>query len=173
MNAAIAGALLVLGACGDRASGDWVPEDIDEQQAIDRIGAAGYAKLCSSFDSYVRDKYRSNRLIQAACIAHALETTSDAAACGQAVDDCLDDLPPVVESQLSQILAQAGCSAVGITQTGCSSPVSALTTCLDDLGERLDTVQLSLTCAAFGSPVPPDWWRITPPASCTSLATDC
>lgn len=164
---------LSLAACGDGGDGDWVPADIDEAQTLDRLGAAGYARLCSAFDGYVRDTYRSNTLIRAACTAHALETTPDAAACGAALDACLDDLPPVVEDQLASILAQADCSAVDLMQNGCSSPVSALTTCLDDLGTQLDQIELSVTCAAFGSPVPPSWWRISPPASCSSLGASC
>ncbi len=162
-----------LTACGGSGSGGWVPADIDEQQTLDRLGAAGYTKLCSAFDDYVRDTYRSNRLVQAACTAHALQTTEDAAACGAAVDACLDDLPPVVEQQLDMILGQAGCSAIQVMQNGCASPISRLTTCLDDLGARVDQVQLSLTCAAVGSPVPQDWWQVTPPSSCTALTADC
>src|SRR5687767_7957685 len=111
--------------------------------------------------------YRSNRLIQAACTAEALETSADAVACGAAVDDCLNELPPVVETQLQMILDQAGCPALGIEQAGCTSPVSALTDCLDALGAQLETVDLALTCAAFGSPVPPDWWMIETPESAT------
>lgn len=165
--------LVILIAACKSGSGDWVPDDIDEQETIDKLGAAGYAKLCSSFDDYVRDMYRSNLLVRAACTAHALETTANATECGEAVDACLDDLPPVVESQLMSILAQASCPAVEIAQGGCSSPVSALTTCLDDLGAQLDTIKLSVTCAAFGSPVPPDWWQISPPSSCSALASGC
>ena len=163
----------VLAACGGGGDGEWVPPDVDKDETIDKLGAAGYAKLCSEFDSYVRDMYRSNKLIQAACTVHALETTTNATECGDALAACLDDLPPAVESSLMSILAQASCTNVGVMQSGCTSPVSALTTCLDDLGAQLDTLQLSATCAAFGSPVPPSWWRISPPASCSSLASGC
>jgi hypothetical protein len=168
-------ALLVLVACGSSRSSveDWVPPDIDTDQTVDRLGAAGFAKLCGAFEDYVRDTYRSNRLIQAACTAEALQTTTDAISCGESVDACLDALPPVVESQLQQVLAQAGCSALGIAQGGCASKVSALTACLDALGAQLDTVELALTCAAFGSPVPDDWWMIDPPAECTAIASSC
>lgn len=162
-----------LTACGGSGGGDWVPADIDEQQTLDRLGAAGYAKLCAAFDDDVRDTYRSNRLVQAACTAHALQTTEDAIACGADVDACLDDLPPVVEQQLDMILGQAGCSAVQVMQSGCASPVSRLTTCLDDLGAQDDQIELSFTFAAVGSPVPSDWWQVTPPSSCTTLTADC
>jgi hypothetical protein len=165
--------IVALAACSSSASDDWVPPDIDEAQTLDRLGTAGYQRLCVAFDDYVRDEYRSNRLIQAACTVHALDTTTDAIACGQAVDACLDDLPPVVESSLEMILDQAGCSAVAASPTGCASPVSALTECLDALGSQLDQIELSITCAAFGSPVPADWWRISPPSACTAIATGC
>lgn len=164
---------LVFAGCAGHSSDDWVPSEIDEQQTLDRLGSAGYAKLCSAFDDYVHDQYRSNYLIKAACTAHALQTTDNATACGAAVDACLDDLPAPVEAQLEQILAQADCTAVSASPGGCSSPVSALTGCLDALGSQLDQIQFSLTCAAFGSPVPADWWRIRPPAACTALAESC
>lgn len=165
-------ALIGIAGCPS-SSDDWVPSDIDEQQTLDRLGAAGYQRLCGAFDDFVRDQYRSSYLIQAACTAHALQTTDSATACGAAVDACLDDLPAPVEAQLTQILAQADCSAAGVSAAGCSSPVSALTECLDALGSQIDQLQFSLTCAAFGSVVPADWWRISPPAACSTLAERC
>lgn len=164
--------VLALSAC-KTASEDWVPSDIDESQTIDRLGAAGYAKLCSSFDDFVRDQYRTNLLVRAACTAHALQSTETTAECADSIDACVNDIPSVVETQLEMILAQADCAAVGVMTNGCSSPVSALTTCLDDLGAQLDNIKLQLTCAALGSTVPQDWWRISPPASCTALASGC
>lgn len=166
---------MLLVACGGTKSTveEWVPDDIDTDQTVDRLGAAGFGKLCGAFDEYVRDMYRSNRLIQAACTAEALQTTANATECGAAVDACLNDLPPVVETQLDQILDQAGCPALGIEQAGCTSTVSALTGCLDALGAQLDTVELSLTCAAFGSPVPADWWMIEPPEECYAIVRGC
>jgi len=162
---------LALAAC--KTSGDWVPADVDESETIDALGAAGYAKVCSAFDDFVRDQYRTNILIRAACTAQALQSTETTAACADYIDDCVNDIPAVVESQLSSILAQASCPAVGVMTNGCSSPVSALTTCLDDLGAQLDNIKLQLTCAALGSPVPSDWYKISPPSSCTALASGC
>ena len=150
-----------------------MPDDIDTQQTVDRLGAAGFAKVCGAFEDYVRDMYRSNRLIQAACTAEALQSSTDAVACGTAVDACLNDLPPVVETQLQMILDQAGCPALGIEQAGCTSSVSALTGCLDALGAKLDTVDLALTCAAFGSPVPDNWWVIETPEECYAIVRGC
>ena len=165
--------VFAIGCSGGGGSGDWVPPDIDEQQTLDRLGSAGYAKLCSAFSDYVHDKYRSNYLVKAACTAHSLETTADAIACGEELDKCLDTLPPVVDQQLSSILAQASCTTAGIDPATCGSKVSALTACLDALGEKVDQLELSLTCAAFGSPVPDDWWRIPEPAECSALRAGC
>jgi hypothetical protein len=166
-------ALLVLVGCNSGGSSDWVPEDIDEQQTLDRLGAAGYARLCSAFSDFVHDQYRSQLLVKAACTAHALQTTDDAVMCGEELDMCLDTLPPVVQQQLDMILAQASCSAVGIDATTCSSKVAMMKACLDALGEKVDELMLSLTCAAFGSPVPQDWWRIEEPAECAALRSGC
>jgi hypothetical protein len=159
--------------CQSGSSSDWVPPDIDEQQTLDRLGSAGYAKLCSAFSDYVHDQYRSSYLVKAACTAHALQTTSDAVACGEELEACLSTLPPVVDQQLDSILAQASCSAAAIDPALCTSKVSALTACLDALGEQVDEIEMSLTCAAFGSPVPEDWWQIDEPAACTALRTGC
>jgi hypothetical protein len=164
--------LFVVG-CGSSSQDDWVPPDIDEQQTLDRLGSAGYAKLCSAFSDYVHDKYRSDYLVKAACTAHALETTSDAVECGEALDMCLGTLPPVVDQQLDSILAQASCTAAAIDPATCSSKVSALTACLDAISARMDQIELSLTCAAFGSPVPDDWWRVEEPAECVALRSGC
>jgi len=165
--------LAVLAGCQSGGSHDWVPPDIDEQQTLDRLGSAGYANRCSAFSDNVHDQYRSNYLVKAACTAHALQNTSDAVMCGDELNECLDTLPPVVDSQLNQILAQASCPAAGIDPAQCSSKVSALTACLDALGEKIDAIELSLTCAAFGSPVPPSWWMIDEPSECVALRQGC
>ncbi len=165
--------LSLLAACGATSGGDWVPSDIDEQQTLDTIGSAGYSRLCSAFEDYVHDQYRSSYLVKAACTAHALNTTSDAVACGEALDDCLDTLPPAVDSELDSILAQASCSRVSITATGCAARVLEVKACLDALGEKLDEIELSATCAAVGSPVPSSWWMISTPNECMSLSTEC
>jgi len=168
---AVFGVFLI--GCQSGSSDDWVPPDIDEQQTLDRLGSAGYAKLCSAFSDYVHDQYRSSYLVKAACTAHALETTTDAVACGEELEMCLDTLPPVVDQQLNSILAQASCSAVGIDPTTCSNKVLALKACLDAMGEKVDELELSLTCAAFGSPVPETWWMIDEPAECAALRSGC
>ena len=168
----IAYLLVVVAACGSSAT-DWLPSDIDRGQTLDRLGTAGYSRMCQAFEDFVRDEYASSYLVQAACTANALQTTSDAAACGESVDACLDTLPPVVEDQLQTILAQASCSKLELSVTGCAATVLDMKHCLDALSEKLDTIELSATCAAFGSPVPSDWWMISLPAECTSITTDC
>jgi hypothetical protein len=152
---------------------DWLPSDVDVDATVDTLGAAGFAKVCGAFEDYVRDMFRSNRLIQLACTAEALETTADAAACAESIDACVEMLPPAVESQLDAILDQAGCSALAIEQAGCPSKVSQLKGCLDAMSAQLGLIKLELTCAAIGSPVPEDWWMIEPPAACTQITTDC
>lgn len=166
-------ALLFVVACTSNAKNDWVPSDVDRDQALSALGAAGYARLCSAFEDYVHDQYRSSYLVKAACTAHALQTTQDAVMCGEAVDMCLDTLPPVVDEQLQRVLAQASCTAVAIDPATCASPVSALTACLDALGDKVDHIEFGLTCAAFGSPVPENWWMIQTPAECAALAEGC
>lgn len=166
-------ALVLAAACNGGTSGVWVPADIDERQTLMQVGNAGYTRLCAAFEDYVHDQYRSSYLIKAACTAHAIETTTDAIACGAAVDDCLDSLPPVVQTQLDQILAQASCTKVAIDASTCPSTVSRLKACLDALGDKLDELELAATCAAAGSPVPDGWWMIAEPAECASLQADC
>jgi hypothetical protein len=165
--------VILFAACKPGGSGDWVPDDIDEEATLDAIGAAGYGRVCAAFSDFVHDQYRSNYLVQAVCTAHGIRTSTDAGACAEAIDACLDTLPPSVESELDAILNQASCPTVGITPDGCSSTVSELTSCLDDLGGSLETLQFGLTCAAAGQPVPSDWWRIVIPSSCQSLQASC
>jgi hypothetical protein len=172
------GSAFTLLGCSSSPGGDddpqsWVPSDIDQQATLDAIGAAGYAKVCGAFSDYVHDTYRSQLLVKAACTAHALQTTTDAVTCGAELDACLDTLPPVVDQQLQQILAQASCAAIGLEPDGCPSTVTALKGCLDALGDLVEQVELSATCAAFGSPVPADWWMVGEPAACATLRNGC
>jgi hypothetical protein len=159
-------------ACKGGAS-DWVPDDIDEEATLDTVGAAGLGRVCSAFSDFVHDQYRSSYLVQAVCTAHGIRTTTDAIACADAIDECLDTLPPSVEAELDSILNQASCPTVGVTAEGCSSTVSELTSCLDELGSGLDTLQFTLTCAAAGQPVPSNWWQLVVPSSCQALQTSC
>jgi hypothetical protein len=152
---------------------EWLPLDIDATQALDRIGDDAYQTLCNSFDGYVHDIYRSKLLIKAACTAHALQTTNDATSCAAETEQCLDTLPPVVEEQLGRLVKQAGCGPAHVSTAKCRSPVSELIRCLRDLRGIVDSTGKELTCAAFGSPLPADWWHVSTPESCVALATAC
>jgi hypothetical protein len=152
---------------------DWVPEHIDLDATVATIGDAAYGELCNAFENYVRETYASNHLIQLVCTADAIETTSDAVACANQADACLDTLPAPVEAELQMILDQAGCNALAINQNACVAKVKELKACLDALGDEVGTLELGLTCAAFGEPVPDDWWMIPPPDECTTNTTEC
>jgi len=152
---------------------EWMPLDIDPTQMLDRIGDDGFQTLCRSFDGYVHDIYRSKLLIKAACTAHGIQTTSNASECAASTKECLDTLPPVVEEQLDRIVQQVGCGNALESQSKCRSPVSELIHCLRDLRAIVDNTGKELTCAAFGSPLPGDWWRVSTPQSCIALATSC
>lgn len=151
----------------------WIPYDVDPTESIERLGDDGYKMLCRSFDGYVRDIYRSELLVKAACTAHALQTTANASECATATESCLGTMPPVVEEQLDRIVEQAGCSDAFLPQTKCRSPVHELLRCLKDLRAGVDHVGQTLTCAAFGSPPTGEWWHIETPQSCIALATSC
>lgn len=152
---------------------EWVPDNISLDATLDQIGAAAFGQLCKAFEDYVRDTYRSNHLIQLVCTADAIETTTDAVACANQADACLDTLPPPLEAELQMILDQAGCTALAINQNGCVKTVKEIKGCLDALGDEVGTIELGLTCAAFGQPVPDDWWMIPPPTECTSITNAC
>jgi len=176
MSRSIGVLLLTLGVAGcitEERARSWVPPDIDETLTLASIGEAAHSMMCDAFSGHVHDLYGSQLLVEAACTAHALQTTANSTECAQVVEQCLDTLPPPVEGQLQRILDQASCEATGVPESGCDSSVSELIDCLDELGGMLDQVELKVTCAAFGSPVPSDWWRISPPPSCVALATRC
>lgn len=159
-------------ACSE-SSDRWVPADIDTSTTVENLGTAGYGRVCSAFADYVRDMYRSDKLVQAACIARALETTGDAASCGDYVARCVDAIPPEVEALIAKALASASCTTLDIDPTACGVSVSTLTSCLDALGTQFDRAQYGLSCAAFGSPVPSDWYEVALPASCSRLISQC
>jgi len=146
----------------------WIPLDLDESELVQSLGEFGHDQLCNAFEGYVHGQYRSVLLVEAACTAHALQTTKNATECAAAVDTCLQTLPAPVEDQLQRILEQADCNRASSGADGCG--ISDLITCLGDLGDAVTNVKLTVTCAAFGSPVPPNWWRIAPPESCLDLA---
>jgi hypothetical protein len=166
---------LSLAACGSNTPdpSDWFPEDIDQDATLDALGDAGLGQVCSAFSDFVHDQYRSNYLVQAVCTAHAIRTTTDAIACADATEACLDELPPAVDAELDAILDQASCPALGVEAEGCPSTVSALKACLDALGSSITRLQFTLTCAAAGEPIPENWSELVIPASCMALQDGC
>jgi hypothetical protein len=163
----------VLGACISAPDESWVPQEVDVADALKHVGQRAYSMMCDELDDRVHDLYSSQLLVQAACTAHALSTTQDATACAQATSECLETLPPPVEAQLQTIREQVSCGSLPVSVSECPSPVSELVACIDDLRDRVEQTTLTVTCAAFGSPVPPDWWRVSLPTSCLDLVRRC
>jgi hypothetical protein len=163
-------ALLLLTGC---STTEWMPSDVDRNETMSALGSAGYSKVCSAFEGYIRDQYSSSHLIQAVCLAHGVQTTETAVACGDAVQACTTTLPPAAESTLNSILAQARCSTASINPVGCAATVAQLEDCLDALEDKLDALKFGLTCAAVGQTVEADWWRISLPAACQSIKQLC
>lgn len=161
--------LLLLGCSTSR----WMPSDIEQDQQLQALGEAGYQRLCSAFEGYVRDEYEASHLIQALCLAHGIQTTGTASACGDAVNACTDHLPPSAEATLQEILAQASCETVGVAPVGCAATVADIKACLDGLEDQLDEVKFSLVCTAAGQSFDPAWWHIDLPQPCLALRTIC
>jgi hypothetical protein len=167
---AIAAALA--GACG-AGSGDWFPSDVDEDATIDRAGDAAVAKVCSAFEDFLYDQYRGSLLVEVACTARGIEQTTDSAACGDFVQDCIDNPPAEVDSTVSSILAQSGCSAVMYESMGCSKTISDLKACLDAIDAEVASLKYDVVCAAAGQPLPPNALTIETPAVCLEIENEC
>jgi hypothetical protein len=67
---------LLLCAC----STGWLPPDVENDEQLQELGAAGYQRVCDAFESYIRDEYQSSHIIQAVCLAHGIQTTDSAMA---------------------------------------------------------------------------------------------
>lgn len=165
--------LLLVGACVSEPTESWLPQEVAVTDALEHVGDKAYSMVCDQFASHVHGLYSSQLLVQAACTAHAVTSTGNAIECEQATESCLDTLPPPVEAQLESILAQASCEHAGIQRAGCPAPLSALIACLDELSGELDKIEMTATCAAFGSKPPANWWHVVQPAACVDLATRC
>jgi len=160
---------LLLGCSGS----NWVPQDLEEDEELQAVGAAGYQRLCSAFEGYIRDEYEASHVIQAVCLAHGIQTTTTASACGDAVNACTDNLPPSAEATLQEILAQASCNTLGVDPVGCAATVADAKACLDGLEDQLDEVKFSLVCTAAGETFDDAWWHIDLPPQCQALRTLC
>lgn len=163
--------VVVLSACSGQQS--WVPADVDTSTTVDRLGAAGYSKLCSAFADHVRDTYRSDLLVRAACTAYALDSTTDAVMCGEVAQACTNNVPAPVETLIGRALSEAGCSTLAVEPATCAVSVSTFTACLDAMGDQVGEAQYSLACTGFGSPVPPDWYALELPSACKAIIDQC
>ncbi len=166
-------ALLATPACGGGGGGGWLPDDLESSQTLDDIGDAGYQRLCSAFDDWAHDQYRSDYLVQAVCTAQGIQNTDTASACGDYVQTCIDSPPAEAEAMLDQIMSQAGCSAVAVEPSGCTATVGQVQECLDMLGAEIEAIQFTLTCAAAGQTLDPGWWQIQTPPVCTEIGSLC
>jgi hypothetical protein len=164
---------LANGGCVGDPHESWLPSEIEVADTLEKVGHFAYSTMCNELENRVHDLYTEQPLVQAACTAYALRTTRNAAECAQVTDDCLTDLPPPVEAELDTILAQASCASTGVSAAECKSPVFELVDCLEGLWDQVEGIRLEATCAAFGSPVSRNWWRITIPTACSELATRC
>ncbi len=165
--------MIQLGCGDDGGTSSKFPDDIDTNLTLDDVGASGLNKICNTFEDWVRDMYSGSLFVQAACTAAAVDSTDTAEACGDELQSCLDSPPPEVESLITSIRDQAGCSTISVEATGCSATVGQIEACLDDLAAAVDNVQFTLTCAAAGQPIDDNWWVIDIPASCSDIETSC
>ena len=159
-------------ACG--GSSDWFPSDVEEDATLSAAGDAAAAKVCDAFEDYLLDQYRGSLFVRVACTALGIENTDTAAACGDFVDDCINNPPEQVQSTVSSIVASAGCSAVAdYESTGCSKTISDLRACLDAVEREVTELEYTITCALAGQPLPAGSLTIDQPAECASIENAC
>ncbi len=159
-------------ACG--GAGDWFPSDVDERATLAAAGDAAAAKVCSAFEDYLLDQYRGSLFVRIACTALGVEHSETAAACGDYVDDCINNPPAEVQSAVASIVASAGCSAVAdYESSGCSKTISDLRACLDAVEREVTELEYTITCALAGQPLPPGSLTIDQPAECASIENAC
>ncbi|MDX2093363.1 MAG: hypothetical protein SFX73_36300 [Kofleriaceae bacterium] len=165
--------LLLSSACVADAADEWIPTEVDQDALMDKVSDKTVKLVCSRFESSVHRLYRTPLLVKAACTAHALQSSRDVEECATLTDQCMNTLPAVVDEQLNYMLEQAGCGDIQPDHKGCRSTVSELIACLGDLGDEVSQIKLEATCAAFGSRIPEDWWKVSPPVSCVDVFTRC
>ena len=149
------------------------PSDIDSGLTLDHVGEAGLREVCSTFETWLLDQYRSSHLTQLGCLARAVENTNDAVACGEQLKMCIDNPPAEIGVLVQDVIDQAGCGAFTVSASGCEATVSQVYVCLEALADEVDRVQHSVTCAAVGEPLPSDWWRLSLPGACSTLEAEC
>jgi hypothetical protein len=159
-------------ACG--AGSDWFPSDVEENATLAAAGDAAATKVCSAFEDYLLDQYRGSLLVRVACTAMGVQNTETSAACGDYVDDCINNPPSEVTSTVSTIVASAGCGAVAdYESSGCSKTISDLRACLDAVEREVTELEYTITCALAGQPLPAGSLTIDQPAECASIENAC
>lgn len=165
---------LSIGAAACDSAGDWFPSDVDQDATLAAAGDAAAAKVCSAFEDYLLDQYRGSLFVRVACTALGVENTETAAACGDYVDDCINNPPAEVQSAVASIVASAGCSAVAdYASSGCSKTISDLRACLDAVEREVTELEYTITCALAGQSLPPGSLTIDQPAECASIENAC
>lgn len=164
---------MLTSACIADTVDTWIPTDVDEAELLEKVGDETVKLVCNRFESAVHRVYRSPLLVQAACTAHALQHAGNAEECATLANECMNTLPAVVDEQLEYMLQQAECGEIKPDRKGCRSTVSDLIACLGDLGDEVGAIKLEATCAAFGAPLPEDWWKVAPPPSCVDVFSRC
>ncbi len=157
-----------LAACG--GGSDWFPADVDEDSTL---AAAGAAKVCDAFEAYLYDQYRESLFVRVACTALGIENTTDAAACGDYVSDCIENPPPQVDTMITTLVDGVGCGGLAYQSSGCSATISQLRACLDAADAEVQELRYSLECNLAGQPIPPGGLMIDTPASCATIENQC
>ena len=152
---------LIACACGD-GEGD----DLQE-----RITEAAYERACEEARNLLISQYSGDYFVQALCTAEAVEGTTNAAACGNELDACINNPPAEVRAGIDRILNQAGCNLLEVDTATCSSTLGEVKACLEAIDDEVAGLQYTLTCAAAGQTLD-DWDIVELPASC-GLASDC
>jgi len=156
-------AVLTVLACGGSDDGSSRSEELTQ---------AAYEQACASAEGFLLDQYGGSYYVQALCTAAAVESTSDAASCGDELQACLDNPPASIQAGIDAILGQAGCDALAIDPNACRSTVGRLKDCLDALEDAVANVEYTLTCAAAGQTLE-SWDIVELPSECQLLESDC
>jgi hypothetical protein len=166
-------AIVSASAIGCGAADPWVPDDIDEEATLAAVGDEGKTRVCAAFEDYMLDQWRDSYLVEAVCLAQAIMDNTDADACSDDAQACIETPPAEVRNAVDTILAQATCARIDVTAGGCERSVGDLVECLDDLETEIAALRLTAACAAAGQEVDPTWSLIDVPSSCRDLAEDC
>lgn len=151
----------------------WVPDDIDQEATLAAVGDEGKTRVCAAFEDYMLDQWRDSYLVEAVCLARAIMDNTDADACGDDAQACIETPPAEVRQGVEAILAQATCARVDVAAGGCERSVSDLVDCLDAMESEIAALRLTAGCALAGQEIDPSWSLIDVPSVCLDLAEDC